>query len=307
MTDRNGKKRAAVQDERSDEGKIGMVNQKEVGSLFSVLMVDDDPTSQKVGKAILEHYGCRVEVSGSGHEAVAAFARQKYDMIFMDCHMPEMDGYEATRVIREMENKNRGNVEASRVPIVALTGDATEGDRERCLQAGMDDYLSKPVNIAGVRSILDRWLFTRPEEIQKAGGEQDPSRAGARKEADRDPNRQEEPPPIDWNVLEKMIPPQPSGSGNLLRKVLLLYLDSSSALMKSVREAVEGNDADTLHRAAHTLKSSSAYLGALAFSGMCKELEMMGCDKTLEGAKGRLAVLEHEYERVRDSLKKHCA
>ncbi|MBA4423677.1 MAG: hypothetical protein C0390_11380 [Syntrophus sp. (in: bacteria)] len=127
------------------------------------------------------------------------------------------------------------------------------------------------------------------------------------KEADKDPDRQEESPPIDWNVLEKMVPPQPPGSGNLLRKVILLYFDSSSALMRSVREAVEGNDADTLYRAAHTLKSSSAYLGAVVFSGMCKELEMMGHDKTLEGAKDRLAALEHEHERVRESLERHCA
>jgi len=283
------------------------MNKAERGSTFCILMVDDDPTIQKIGRAILEHCGCRVEVSGSGREAVDAFARQRYDMIFMDCHMSEMDGYETTGVIREMENKNRGNVGASRVPIVALTGYSTEKDREQCLQAGMDDYLSKPFSIVGIRSLLDRWLFTRPEEIQKAEGEQDPPSAGVRQEADRDPNRQDEPPPIDWNVLDMIASLQPPGSGNLLRKVILLYLDSSSALMKSVREAVGGNDADTLHRAAHTLKSSSAYLGALAFSGMCKELEVMGRDKTLEGAEDRLATFEHEYERVRESLEKHCA
>ena len=100
---------------------------------------------------------------------------------------------------------------------------------------------------------------------------------------------------------------QPPGSENILKKVISLYLDTSSALMKSVHEAVEGTDFDALHQAAHTLKSSSAYLGALAFSGMCKDLEMMGRDKTLEGARDRLSALEHEYERVRDALEKHCA
>lgn len=283
------------------------MNKGERGSTFCILMVDDDPSIRDVGRMMLEHCGCRVEVSESGREAVAAFARQRYDMIIMDCHMPGMDGYETTHAIREMENKNRGNSGANHVPIVALTGYSTEEDRKHCLQAGMDDYLSKPFTIAGIRSILDTWLFTRSEEIQKAARKQTPPGAGALKEADRDPDRREEPPPIDWNVLDKMVPPQPPGSENLLKKVILLYFDSSSALMKSIREAVEGNDADTLYRAAHTLKSSSAYLGALAFSGICKELEMMGHDKTLEGAKDRLAALEQEYGRVRESLERHCA
>lgn len=273
---------------------------------FCILMVDDDPSIRDVGKKILEHCGCRVEVSGSGREAVAAFTRQSYDMIFMDCHMSEMDGYETTRVIREMENKNRRDGGASRVPIVALTGYSTEEDRKQCLQAGMDDYLGKPFRIADIRSVLDRWL-TRSEELQKAAEGQDPPHTGARKEADRDLDRQEGSPPIDWGVLDKMIPPQPPGSGNLLKRVILLYLETSSGLIKSVREAVDGGDADALHRAAHTLKSSSSYLGALAFSEICKELDMMGHDKRLEGAKDRLAALEREYGRVRESLEKHCA
>jgi len=283
------------------------MNKAERGATFLILMVDDDPTIQKVGKAILEHCGCRVEVSGSGREAVDAFARQRYDMIFMDCHMPGMDGYETTGVIREMEDKNRGNAGASPVPIVALTGYSTEEDREECLQAGMDDYLSKPFSIAGIQAVLDRWLFARPAENREEMGEQDPPGMEAQKETVKGPNRQEEPPPIDRNALDMIASLQPSGSENILRKIIVLYLDSSPALMKSVCEAVEGTDFDALHRAAHTLKSSSASLGALAFSGMCKDLEMMGRDKTLEGAKDRLSAFECEYERVRDSLEKHCA
>jgi CheY-like chemotaxis protein len=140
------------------------MNKAEGGSTFCILMVDDDPMIRSLGKAILERSGCQVEVSGSGREAVDAFARKRYDMIFMDCSMPGMDGYEATGVIREMENKNRGKSGASHVPIVAVTGFSTEEDKRHCLQAGMDDYLSKPFTIARLQSILDRWLFTRPAE-----------------------------------------------------------------------------------------------------------------------------------------------
>lgn len=277
------------------------------GSTFLVLMVDDDPMIQKVGKAILEHCGCRVEVSGSGRGAADAFARQKYDMIFMDCHMPGMDGYETTGVIREMENKNRGNAGESRVPIVALTGYSTEEDREKCLRAGMDDYLSKPFSIARIRSVLDRWLFVRPEENREPEGVRDSACNGMQNGTAGGVNRQGEPLPIDRNSLDMIASLQPPGSENILGKVISVYLDSSQTLMESVRGAVEKGDFDGLHRAVHTLKSSSAYLGALVFSGMCKELEMMGRDKRLEGAQDRLSALEQEYARVREFLEKHSA
>ena len=324
------------------------MNKAEKEPTFCVLVVDDDPIIQHAERAILEHCGCRVDISGSGSEAVDAFTRKRYDLIFMDCNLPGMDGYETTGVIREMENSNRGTIGASRVPIVALTGYSTEADRKRCLQAGMDDYLSKPFRISQIQSVLDRWLPARPANntpatinantvipakagiqdrtgcLIKSGmttfdmfpcrsnhredrGAQDPPCMEAQKVTANGPDRQEEPPPIDRNALDMIASLRQPGAENILRKLISLYLDGSPALLKSIREAVEGSDADLLRRAAHTLKSSSASLGALAFSGICKELEMMGRDKTLAGAKDRLAALEQEYERVRESLERYCA
>jgi two-component system, sensor histidine kinase and response regulator len=283
------------------------MNKAERDSAFCVLMVDDDPMIRSVGKAMLERSGCRVEVSGSGREAVEAFSRKRYDMIFMDCSMPGMDGYEATGVIREMENKNRGKSGASRVPIVAVTGYSTEEDKRQCLQAGMDDYLSKPFTIARMRSILDQWLFTQPVENREDGEAQTPSRMETRNEPVKGPDGHDETPPIDRSTLEMVASLQPLGSENILKKVISLYLYTSPVLLKSVHDAVEGTDCDALRQAAHTLKSSSAHLGALVFSEMCKDLERMGRDKTLAGAKDRLSALEHEYTRVRDALEKHCA
>jgi two-component system, sensor histidine kinase and response regulator len=283
------------------------MNKAERGSTFCILMVDDDPMIRSLGKAILERSGCRVEVSGSGPEALEAFSRQRYDMIFMDCNMHGMDGYETTGLIREMENKNQGKGSANRVPIVAVTGYSTEEDKRQCLQAGMDDYLSKPFTIARMQSILDRWLFTRPVENREDKEEQDPSRMEARNEPVKGPDGRDETPPLDHIALETIASLQPVGSENILKKVISLYLYTSPVLMKKVHDAVEGTDCDALRQAAHTLKSSSAHLGALAFSGMCKDLEMMGHDRTLEGARDHLSALEHEYERVRDALEEHCA
>jgi CheY-like chemotaxis protein/HPt (histidine-containing phosphotransfer) domain-containing protein len=284
---------------------MGMVNEADRGVAASILLVEDDPLGQKVGKAMLTHFGCRVDVAGNGREAVDALSRQRYDMVFMDCQMPEMDGYEATGVIREREAHERESDDrAVRIPIVALTGHAAEADRERCLRAGMDDYLSKPFSVAAVRTLLDRWLPDRQARSSEGrGGEGSPGAAAPTEPAGR-PAFREATPVLDRKALAAIAALQPPGGGDILQKVISLYLDSSLTLMQGIREAAKGKNADALYRAAHTLKSSSAYLGAQAFSGMCKELEMMGRGNMLEGVAARLASLDQEYVRVRDALAK---
>ncbi len=281
-----------------------MMNNRESGSTVSILLVEDDPLIQKVGKAMLSHFGCRVDIAGNGREAVDACSRQRFDMVFMDCQMPVMDGYAATGVIREMETKDQGSGSIARIPIVALTGYATQQDRERCLQAGMDDYLSKPFNITSLQAVLERWLSARPGESREGGGKQASPGVAAPLGTAEGPVRQEEPSPLDSKAIEMIASLQPKGSNEILKKIITLYLDSSSKLMQGIRGAAEGNDAEALHLAAHTLKSSSAYLGAMTLSSMSKELEMMGRDKTLGDAMARLAPIEHEYEKVRQALTK---
>jgi CheY-like chemotaxis protein len=118
-----------------------------------VLLAEDDAVNQMVVEAMLTRLGCEVEVAEDGAAACTAAARGHYDMILMDCHMPVMDGFEATRQIRDHEVQRHG----ARTPIVALTADALEGDRERCLAAGMDDYITKPVSSATLAGTVKRW------------------------------------------------------------------------------------------------------------------------------------------------------
>jgi CheY-like chemotaxis protein len=125
----------------------------EGGLSAHVLLVEDDAINQMVVEAMLTRLGCEVDVAEDGAAACAAAARTRYDMILMDCHMPVMDGFEATHRIRGDEAQNR----AARTPIVALTADALTGDRERCLQAGMDDYITKPVSSATLAAVVERW------------------------------------------------------------------------------------------------------------------------------------------------------
>jgi len=251
---------------KRDGGEKGMANEADRGAAASILLVEDDPLGQKVGKAMLTHFGCRVDVAANGREAVDALSRQRYDMVFMDCQMPEMDGYEATGVIREREARKRESGDgAARIPIVALTGHAADTDRERCLRAGMDDYLSKPFSVAAVRTLLDRWLpDRRARSPERKGGEGSPG-AAAPTGGTGDPARREDSPVIDGKAIAAIVALQPPGRDDVLKKVISLYLDSSLTLMQGIREAVKGNNADALYRAAYTLKSSSSYLGAQAF------------------------------------------
>jgi CheY-like chemotaxis protein len=117
-----------------------------------VLIAEDNVVNQRVATRFIEKLGCRVDVVANGIEAVEASDRLRYDLILMDCQMPEMDGFAATAVIRERQR------DGGRVPIVALTANALAGDRERCLAAGMDDYLAKPVTAADIAAICRRWL-----------------------------------------------------------------------------------------------------------------------------------------------------
>ncbi|MBX3747403.1 MAG: response regulator [Verrucomicrobiae bacterium] len=124
-----------------------------------VLLAEDNPVNQRVGIRMLERLGCRVDVAGNGREAVQMVRRFPYELVFMDCLMPDMDGYESTRAIRQLERQRVGLLHAPsrRLPIVALTANAMTGDRERCLDAGMDDHLAKPVTLAELKKVLDRW------------------------------------------------------------------------------------------------------------------------------------------------------
>jgi two-component system, sensor histidine kinase and response regulator len=147
-----------------------------------VLLVEDNPINQEVGRAMLEMLGLQVDLAENGREAIEAMARVFYDLVFMDCQMPEMDGYEAARLVREreksgyrkQENESRhittSSTEPPHVPIIALTAHALEGDREKCLSAGMDDYLSKPFNMVQLIGILESWMAGRSGPEQSASG-----------------------------------------------------------------------------------------------------------------------------------------
>lgn len=251
--------------------------------LRQVLLVEDNVVNQEVGRGMLESLGCRVKVAENGLAALKEVQRRKYDLIFMDCQMPVLDGLGATRRIRQREEGS-----SSRVPIIALTAYAMKGDREACLAAGADDYLSKPFSREQLSKSIERRLGcgeASSAQARQAGIPAEiicPERAGG--------------------ALE-LIRTLPGNRGvEILRKVVDLYLASTPTLLQTMREAESGGDAEKLKAAAHSFKSSSANLGAVRLAGVCLELESLGRAGSTEGAGALLVQVEEEYRLVRDAL-----
>ena len=147
-----------------DNVKVDKAETRQDNSQPHILLAEDNPVNQEVALSMLELLDCRVDVAATGREAVEAVGRVQYDLILMDCQMPDLDGFEATQTIRASTQRT--------IPIIALTANALQGDRERCLEAGMDDYLSKPFNQARLQDVLRRWLGKTSEVGELRGEEQ---------------------------------------------------------------------------------------------------------------------------------------
>ena len=235
-----------------------------------VLLVEGDPVDQAVARAMLEKLGCRVDLAESGVAAITAYGRSAYDVIVMDGQTPEMDGYETTRRLRMLEagaatedGEDAGR--PVRVPIVAMTALAMKGDRERCLEAGMDDYLSKPFTRSQLAVVLRRCVVHRPAEVP----------ATEDRDRDRDARRPDG-GVVDGTTLDELRALDRDGSDDCLLQVLTIYLGRSPQLMLRLAEAVEAGDGVTMGNVAHSLKSASANVGATKLSTLCESLELLG-------------------------------
>ena len=255
-----------------------------------VLLADDNPVNQVVAEETLKLLGCRTQVVEDGSGAVEAMAEGGYDLVLMDVQMPVMDGFEATSQIRRLEAEQGG---PRRVPIIALTADAMQGDRERCLAAGMDDYLSKPFTPTQLWEVLERWLGAtgvREKVLESNGDSRNPSAEANPTESDTGSSL------LDQKVLHGIRAMQRPGAPNLLGKVIKIYLECSPKLVQALRSAVvQERSADAIRQAAHSLKSSSANLGATSVAALCKELEVMGREARIADAAATFAEVEKIY------------
>jgi signal transduction histidine kinase/CheY-like chemotaxis protein/HPt (histidine-containing phosphotransfer) domain-containing protein len=208
----------------------------------AILVVEDNPVNQAVAEGMLARRGHSVAIANNGREAVQAVFDREYAAVFMDCQMPGMDGYEATKEIRRREG------DGPRVPIIAMTAHSMKGDRERCLAAGMDDYVSKPLRAEALEAVLAQWV-------------QAPNEEG----------------PIDLDALEQLRSELAGlGAGKSADPIIRQFLDTMAERVEAIADVAQGGDAEQIEREAHGLKGASATLGAVRLARVCAELEEAG-------------------------------
>jgi CheY-like chemotaxis protein len=227
--------------------------------------------NQKLAIGLLGSRGHRVEVAGNGRAALAAVAARHFDLVLMDIQMPEMDGLEATKMIRARE---RGA--GSRVPIIAMTAHAMKGDREACLAAGMDGYLSKPIRATKLFETIYQVLseFTDMTAEPQAACE------------------------MDWNQALEVV----QGDRELLREIVDAFLTECPQQLEQIQSSIESQDQEVLHRMAHTLKGAMRYFGASQAFDRAYELECMGRDARFDKAAEQFELLKCDIDRIHPEL-----
>ncbi|MCP5196150.1 MAG: response regulator [Gammaproteobacteria bacterium] len=257
-----------------------------------VLLVEDNIVNQEVANAMLVQLGCSVTMANNGQEALEALEQYVYDLVFMDCQMPVMDGFRATELIRERQASESGR-SARRLPIVALTAHAISGDRDRCLAVGMDDYLSKPFTREELVAILNRWLSPPIQSMIEMAASVVSPPSGMVETSDAS---------LDPRVLDRMRRLERDGAPNLVSRLIGLYLQGTPLLIEQMKQSCNNNDFAALRMVAHTLKSSSANLGAMRMQGLCKDLERLARVGLVPNAIKYVDEIHHEFMIVQTAL-----
>ena len=263
-----------------------------------VLLVEDNPVNRTIARAMVTTLGCSVDTAVNGRQAVEAWATGHYDAILMDCQMPQMDGYQATRLIRKRERaRSAPNQPSGHVPIIALTAHAMSGDREACLSAGMDDYLSKPCTRQDFNAALARWLDSAdtPPDHQPPSPVDEP-------EADADERVLD--PLIDEAALQQIVELDRMSSDNVLERVVHTYAAESPGMIDALRDGVNREDAARIRKAAHGLKSASQNVGAARTGALCAKLEALARHGQTTGAAEYLAEIEIAFAAAATALER---
>jgi len=247
-----------------------------------ILLAEDNVVNQKVGLRQLKKLGYSADAVANGVEAVETLKRIPYDIVLMDCHMPELDGYEATRMIRQWELE-MNDTQRPPVYVIALTANALESDREKCLAAGMNDYLSKPVKLPELQAVLQEAArFVRPVAARK------PAEIGS-----ADPRSAIDPAAI-ANLRKLAEPGEPDAAVELID----LFLRDTPVKIQDLQSAIARSDAPALKESAHGLKGSASNLGARRLARLCADLEKRSEAGALAEAAELFAQVTEEYARV---------
>ncbi|MFZ0484767.1 MAG: response regulator, partial [Desulfobacterales bacterium] len=281
---------------RSEEMPAVITRHKvyEARESLNILLVEDNLINQTLATKLLETRGHRVILASNGVEAVEAFKNGDFDLILMDIQMPEMDGFEATREIRKLETgdpqpspiiNHQSSIHS--IPIIAMTAHAMMGDREKCIDAGMDDYVSKPINPEALFSIINK--VARKSQGAKAQKRTQPSQG----------SKTFSPTTFDLSgALETVL-----GSKDLFREIAGLFLENCSDYIARIKKGIAENDGGILEREAHSLKGAIGNFGAREAYEVADRLEKLGKEGEMAAAAERFSNLERALNQFVSEMK----
>lgn len=280
-----------------------------------VLLVEDNTVNRMVAEQLLRVFQCEVRNATDGEQALLALRESDVDVVLMDCQMPVLDGYAATRRWRAEEVENG----RPRLPIIAMTANAMAGDRERCLQAGMDDYLSKPIARATLHALLQRWGGGKAASPGRPSVEPtvEPSHARLTANYSRTPSA-EHGSALQTPEKQVALPPQPvldrdvldelhAVIGDTAIQIISVFLEDAPAMVQQLQQAAQAGDEPRLQAVAHSLKSSSANVGALSLSAVAQRIEHEARSGSLQRPAVAVALLVAEFARARVALTGYLA
>jgi CheY-like chemotaxis protein/HPt (histidine-containing phosphotransfer) domain-containing protein len=261
---------------------------REAQTSLNVLLAEDNEVNQRVAMRILEKRGHRVVVAGNGLQALNALRDMEYDLVLMDVQMPEMDGLEATVALRSLESGTERHQ-----PVIAMTALVMQGDRERCLAAGMDGYLTKPIRPRALEDVLDQYVALKRRSATAAA------------EAPKPATRPDAPPerlPVDGNELLERV----GDDHEFLNELVALFREDGPKQLGRIRSAIEKKESAEVLRSAHSMRGTFANLGADPAAEMAAEIEQAGKSGELAKAEATLQRLELEFFRVMSALDRLC-
>jgi len=252
-----------------------------------ILVVEDNPINQSVTLTALNRFGFRSDAVADGREAIKALADNPYDLVLMDCQMPEMDGYEATRRIRRGE-AGIGNAD---IPIIAMTANALKGDRDKCLEAGMDDYLSKPVQIKALEEVLEYRLQKRKDSRQSAAEDLP---------VDSVPEARGDRPVFDEEVFREQVP----GDSSFIRLLLSRFIEDLPKQVDRLENSILEGDIQKIQLQAHTIKGASATVAAEMLRDSAERMERAAMKEDMELVRKIIPELRTDYQNLKETLEK---
>jgi CheY-like chemotaxis protein len=269
---------------------------KEQKKRIRILLAEDNVVNQRLAVRMLEKSGYRADTVSNGKEAVEVLKSIPYDLVLMDVNMPEMDGFEATRIIRDPNSKCRNH----HIPIIAITAHAMQGDREKCLALGMNDYISKPVQREELfkaieRIYLKKLVRTSLDDSQNL--ETKPNQKSSQLAHITDTNQQDVPDLNAHDIFDKeKLLEGIDHDEEFCKEMLDIYIQDTTEKLERLREAIKNEDAFNIEQDAHSVKGSSANIFAYEMQRVAYEMEKAGKTNNMNFARNLMTELEHQFE-----------